>query len=179
MKIGGVSVSITQVYAPTEAASDDEIEAFYEDIERTILQYETQQKFIIGDFTSKVGQKLQIEETQIGPHGLGTRNSRGSRLIQFAQENRLYIMNTFFKKCPSSKWTWQSPDGRTRNEIDYILSDRRGNIRDIEVATNLKFDTDPRMVQAAVTLDCRRRYFVRSRKPEAEKIIKDIYTRPI
>ena len=29
MKIGGISVSITQVYAPTEATSDDKIEAFY------------------------------------------------------------------------------------------------------------------------------------------------------
>ena len=100
MKIGGISVSITQVYAPTEAASDNEIEAFYEDIDRTILQYKTKQKFIIGDFNSKVEQKLQIEEIQTGPYGLGTRNSRGSRLIQFVQENRLYIMNTFFKKCP-------------------------------------------------------------------------------
>ena len=31
------------------------------------------------------------------------------------------------------------------------------------------------MVWAAVTLDCRRRYFARSRKPEAVKINKDIY----
>ena len=83
-------------------------------------------------------------------------------------------MNTFFKKCPSSKWTWQSPDGRTRNEIDYILSDRRGNIRDVQVATNLKFHIDHRMVRAAVTLNCRR-YFARPRKPEAEKITRDMY----
>ena len=114
-KIKGISVSITRVYALTKAASDDKIEGFYEDI--------------IGDFNSKVEQKLQIEEIQIGPYGLGTRNNRGSILIQFAQENRIYIMKTFFKKCPSSKGTWQSPDRRTRNKIDYILSNRRGNIR--------------------------------------------------
>ena len=67
-------------------------------------------------------------------------------------------MNTFFKKHPSSNWTWQSPVGRTRNEIDYILNDRRDNIRDVQVATNLKFDIDHRMVRATVTLDFRRRF---------------------
>jgi hypothetical protein len=70
---------------------------------------------------------------------------------------------------------WQSVDGRITNEIDYILSDRRGNIRDIQVATKLKFDTDHRMVWAAVTLDCRRRYFARPRKRGTEKINKIIY----
>jgi endonuclease/exonuclease/phosphatase family metal-dependent hydrolase len=73
-------------------------------------------------------------------------------LIQFAEEHNLFILNTFYKKPPTAKWTWRSPDGKTKNEIDFILSNSRGNVEDVQVLNDLKFDSDHRMVRATLKL---------------------------
>lgn len=39
-------------------------------------------------------------------------------LLNFLFQNGFYAMNSFFKKSPQRKWTWASPDGVTRNELD-------------------------------------------------------------
>ncbi|PZC74016.1 hypothetical protein B5X24_HaOG208430 [Helicoverpa armigera] len=35
------------------------------------------------------------------------------------------MMNSFFQKPPHRKWTWLSPDGFTRNEIDFFMTDKK------------------------------------------------------
>ena len=49
----------------------------------------------------------------------------GQRLIQFCQENALVIPNTLFQQHKRSLYTWTSPDGQHRNQIDYILGSQR------------------------------------------------------
>ena len=53
------------------------------------------------------------------------RNEAGQRLIEFCQENALVIANTFFQKHKRRLYTWTSPDGQHRNQIDYILCSQR------------------------------------------------------
>ena len=48
-------------------------------------------------------------------------NEAGQRLIEFCQENALVITNTLFQQHKRSLYTWTSPDGQHRNQIDYIL----------------------------------------------------------
>ena len=47
------------------------------------------------------------------------------------------ITNTFFRKSPNQRWTWQSPNGNTCNEIDYVLSNGMDYIKDVEVVKHL------------------------------------------
>lgn len=61
----------------------------------------------------------------MGNHGLGEQNERGELLIDFCQENGLMILNTLFKQHPRKLYTWSSPDQRYRNQIDYILVQKR------------------------------------------------------
>ena len=49
----------------------------------------------------------------------------GQRLIEFGQENALVIANTLFQKHKRRLYTWTSPDGQHRNQIDYILCSQR------------------------------------------------------
>ena len=56
-----------------------------------------------------------------GKFGLGVQNEAGQRLIEFCQENALAITNTLFQKHKRRRYTWTSPDGQHRNQIDYIL----------------------------------------------------------
>lgn len=54
MNIGGNNISLVQIYAPTDAASEYEIEEFYKTIENAL---ETRHKhtILMGDFNAKVG----------------------------------------------------------------------------------------------------------------------------
>ena len=51
-------------------------------------------------------------------------NEAGQRLIEFCQENALVIANTLFQQHKRRLYTWTSPDGQHRNQIDYILCQR-------------------------------------------------------
>ena len=53
------------------------------------------------------------------------RNEAGQRLIEFCQENALVMANTLFKQQKRRLYTWTSPDGQHRNQIDSILCIQR------------------------------------------------------
>ena len=76
-----------------------------------------------------------------GELGLGERNERGERRVQFATFENLKITNTFFEKKPQRKWTWRSPNGETKNQIDFILTNRGEMILNTEVIQRLNAGT--------------------------------------
>ncbi|XP_063389200.1 uncharacterized protein LOC134674985 [Cydia fagiglandana] len=61
----------------------------------------------------------------VGKFGLGTRNERGEMLLDFCAENQLTVMNTWFQQHPRRLYTWTSPNGLYRNQIDFILISQR------------------------------------------------------
>ena len=79
--------------------------------------------FIIGDWNANVGSQETPGVT--GKFGLGTRNEEGQRIIEICQENALVIANTLFQQHKRRLYTWTSPDGQHRNQIDYILCSQR------------------------------------------------------
>lgn len=94
-----VNVNILQVYAPTADKQDHEIESFYEQLTNTLKPRKKQDiTIILGDFNAKVGHGRM--QNIVGEHGLGTRNGRGDRLVQFCQEERFSIANTWFQLPP-------------------------------------------------------------------------------
>ena len=56
---------------------------------------------------------------------LGMRNEAGQRLTEFYQENTLVIANTLFQQHKRRLYTWTSPDGQHRNQIDSFLCIQR------------------------------------------------------
>ena len=79
--------------------------------------------FIIGDWNAKVGD--QETPGVAGRFGLGVQNEAGQRLIEFCQKNSLVIANTLFQPHKRRFYTWISPDGQHRNQIDYFLCSQR------------------------------------------------------
>ena len=55
-----------------------------------------------------------------GKFGLGMQNEARQRLIEFCQENAPVIANTVFQQHKKRLYTWTSPDGQHRNQIDYL-----------------------------------------------------------
>ena len=68
--------------------------------------------------------------------------------MDFAMENNLTILNTVFKKKKNRMWTWLSPDGKSKNQIDFILTNKHKFFPSINVINNLNFSTNHRMVRA-------------------------------
>ena len=114
------NTTVIQVYAPTSNAEEAEAEWFYEDLQDLLkLTPKKDVLFILGDWNAKAGSQETPGVT--GKFGLGIRNEAGQRLIEFCQENALVIANTLFQQHMRRLYTWTSPDGQHRNQIDYIL----------------------------------------------------------
>lgn len=86
------------------------------------MKKETQLTIVTGHFNTKVGKK-QMGETSVGIFGIDNHNSRGDAPVGFAERNNPWLMGTFSYKQKNRKWTWKVPDGTTKNEIDFILSE--------------------------------------------------------
>ena len=104
------SITVIQVYASTSNAEEAEVEWFYEDLQDLLeLTPKKDVLFIIGDWNAKVGSQEIPGVT--GKFGFGVQN----------EGNALVIANTFFQQHKRRLYTWTSPDGQYRNQIDYIL----------------------------------------------------------
>ena len=78
---------------------------------------------IIGDLNAKIGSQEIPRVT--GKFGLGVQNEAGQKLTELCQENALVIANTLFQQHNRRLYTWTSPDGQHRNQIDYILCSQK------------------------------------------------------
>ena len=82
-------------------------------------------KMLLGDFNAKVGRENIFKPTT-GQESLHQdSNDNGVRLVNFATSKTLVVKSTMFPHQNIHKYTWTSPDGKTHNQIDHILIDRR------------------------------------------------------
>ena len=118
------NITVIQAYALTSNAEEAEVEWFCEDLQDLLeLTPKKDVLFIIGDWNAKVGSQEIPGIT--GKFGIGIQNEAGQRLTEFCKENALVIANTLFQQQKRRLYTWTSPDGRHRNQIDYILCIQR------------------------------------------------------
>ena len=118
------SVTVIQVYVLTSNAEEAEVEWFYEDLQDLLdLICKKDVLFITGDWNGKVGNQETPGVT--GKLGLGVQNEAGQRLTEICQENALVIAKTLFQQHKRRLYTWTSPDGQHRNQIDCILCSQR------------------------------------------------------
>ena len=107
----------------TSNAEEAEVEWFYENLQ-DLLELTPQKDvlFIIGDWNAKVGSQ---EICGVTGFALGVQNEARQRLTEFCQENALVIANTLLQQHKRRLYTWTSPEGQHRNQIDYILCSQR------------------------------------------------------
>ena len=119
------NITVIQALTPTSNVEEAEVERFYEDLQDLLER--TPKKdvlFIIGDWNTKVGsQEIHTwSNRQIWPYSTKRSRSKANRVLP--------------RKCtghskhplPQHKrrlYTWTSPDGQHRNQIDYILCSQR------------------------------------------------------
>ncbi|KAK6744791.1 hypothetical protein RB195_011485 [Necator americanus] len=145
------SISIINCYSPTSAADECELDEFYEELEEVIHNEKFFYKFVVGDFNAKLG-KATEEEYSIERFGLGDRNENGNRLAGVLSAARLFHGNSLFMKKDHRRWTWESPNGATRAEIDHILTKQRWCLLDVSVVPSFCSGTDHRLLRAKIRL---------------------------
>jgi hypothetical protein len=90
-------------------------------------------KILLGDFNAKVGRE-DIFKPTIGNESLHQdSNDNGVRVINFATSKNLVVKSTMFPHRSIHKYTWTSPDGQTRNQIDHVLIDRRWHLSILDI----------------------------------------------
>uniref|UniRef100_A0A8R1I7Y4 Endonuclease/exonuclease/phosphatase domain-containing protein n=1 Tax=Caenorhabditis japonica TaxID=281687 RepID=A0A8R1I7Y4_CAEJA len=124
----GSHLHVINVYAPTSAANETQSDKFYKDLKKVYTRLSKWDSSIIicGDFNAVVGCSSD-DLPFVGGHGTGQRSDNGDRLVNFAFSSRVSILNTIYPKRPNRKWTWISPNGKTKNEIDFISHEQARN----------------------------------------------------
>jgi len=151
IQVGRQKISLVAIYAPasTTKEDDDPYETFLEKLDELKRRPNT---IILGDFNAKVGRAREGEDS-MGHFGHGERNYRGERLVEFCELRGLRIINTFFKQRRGRMWTWRSPNGVTRNVIDFILAAKESAIiKNVGVVAAFNFNTDHRLIRARLDL---------------------------
>ena len=114
-----VNINIIQVYATTSDAPDEDIQLFYEDLNKAFSTCKSPEvRIVMGDFNAKVGKHSEPGVT--GVYGLGNKNEQGETLIEWCRTHYMSILNTTFNQHKRRLYMWKSPGDLFRNQIDYI-----------------------------------------------------------
>ena len=109
-------------------------------------------KMLLGDFNAKV-ERENIFKPKTGHESLHhDRNDNGVRQVKLATSKNLVVKSTMFPHRNIHKHTWTTPDGKTHNQIDHILIDRRwqSSVLDVRSFREADCDTDHSLVIAKV-----------------------------
>ena len=89
-------LNIIQVYAPMEAAQNEEINEFYGKLEETCRKCKTNKILVVmGDLNAKV--ERNHDESTVKPFCLGVKNEHGDVWIDCCRNNKLIIARHGFK----------------------------------------------------------------------------------
>jgi len=110
------------VYVPDSSYAVEEVNSFYDILQSQLLKRPRKSHTILqGDFNATVGNNQHANFSEnVGRYGLGTTNKRGWKVCAI---KNLFITITLFKHSENRRISWISPDGQSKNQIDYIIAD--------------------------------------------------------
>jgi hypothetical protein len=82
-------------------------------------------KMLLGDFNAKVGRENIFKSTIGNESSHEISNDNGIKVIHFETPKNLDVKSSVFSHRSVHKYTWTFPDGKTRNQTDHVLIDRR------------------------------------------------------
>ena len=118
VRFQGKPFTVIQAYAPTSNTEEAEVEQFYEDLQ-DLLELTPQKRCPFhyrGLECKSRNSRNTWSNRQIWPWSTKLSRSKANRVLP-----REPIANTLFQQHKRRLYTWTSPDGQRRNQIDYIL----------------------------------------------------------
>lgn len=162
------SWSIIQTYSPTEQSDTKTIDIFFTDLNDTIQKHAHKNLRVMGDYNGQIGERRPGENIILGPftYKNKTRSRNGEKIINFALGNNLTILKSIYKKNKTKMWTRISPDGNTKNEIDFIMTNRNNCFTNFDVINKFNFNTNHRLVRAELQT-------TQPRKPRPKQVLEN------
>ena len=155
-----IKTTIIQVYAPTNEAEAEEKDNFYEQLQKIVdATPRHDMLLILGHWNAKVGQQQVGEEGIVGKYGLqGERNGNGERFVAFCALNNLAILSTMVPHKDIHRYTWTSPNGQYRNQIDHVVirSNFKRSVQDVKAYRGADVASDHNLVIAKTLLKLNR-----------------------
>jgi endonuclease/exonuclease/phosphatase family metal-dependent hydrolase len=134
-------IIVLDVCAQTEDKIDDVMNS-YDELERVFDKFPIYITILLGDFNAKVGREDSFKPTIVNESLHEISNDNEVRLVNFATSKHLIVKSTMFPHNNIHKYTWTSPDGKTHNQIDHILVDRRRHSSVLHVQSFRAADCD-------------------------------------
>jgi len=160
LKDKNLHIVLINVHAPTEEKDEEIKEEFYDTLEEVFDTTVGNIKIVLGDLNAKIG-KERIYHNVAGMHSLHEHlNDNGSRLANFASEKGLIIKSTMLPRKDIYKYTWVSPDGRHKNQIDHVLINNRlkNSITNVRTLRGADADSGHFLVGIWIRVKFKKRY---------------------
>jgi len=167
LKSAPKDIAIIQAYIPTTQANDEEVEEIYEKIEELISLTNSKENLIImGDWNAIVGESTDSRE--VGKYGLGTRNERGDRLVEFCRQHDLIITSTLFMNHKRRRYTFKTPGDIDRYQLDYIMVKNRykNQIKSSKSYPGADIDSDQNLVMIKSVLKFKKLERPKNKEPD-------------
>ena len=154
------AVTLDVAYAPTETQNPSNKHAFWTSLDRAAEDVpKHEQLFVLMDANARTGrrEKGQVgskDSKILGAYGRDTLNDNGERVLSFANNHDLALLNTFFRTLKGG--VSRTFNGRGKTRIDYILTRQRDRrlVRNVTVHPQPPFlhISDHNIVSAPVKL---------------------------
>ena len=149
-------VTILQCYAPTNEATEEVKDDFYDQLQMVLEQVPCRDvKIVMGDMNANMGMDNTGREEVMGKHGArADMNENSERWADFCQANELVIGGTLFPHKECHKRTWRSPDGGIVNQIDQLAFSKRwrSSLQDVRAMGGADVGSDHHLLMAKVRL---------------------------
>jgi len=147
------NTTIVNIYASTESTNEEQKEQFYQDLIKCCDQIPKHDALLIlGDFNAQIG-KEPANQLVAGQHTIHDETSEnGLILCQFVEANELIISGTCFEHKNIHKGTWNDTAGRTVNQIDHVLINKRRAtiVEDVITMRGANCDSDNFLIRTII-----------------------------
>ncbi|PIK44248.1 putative craniofacial development protein 2-like [Apostichopus japonicus] len=148
-----INTTIIQCYAPTNDSDEEAKDKFYDQLQAELNNTPGHDmKIVMGDMNAKVGNDDTGYSRAMGRQGCGVMNENGEKLLDFCSTYDFVIGRTLFPHNDIHKLTWNSPNGRDKNQIDHLMINGtwRHSLFDVRVMRGADVNSDHHLVVIAV-----------------------------
>ncbi len=103
---------------------------------------------------AQLGNDTDTWKPALGSHAEGNLNGNGIRLLSFCLVHNLFIGSSMFPHKKIHKLTWNSLDGKTVNQIDHTVINRRwrNSLKDVRVYRGADIGSDHNLAVTTIRL---------------------------
>ena len=150
---GGSVWHFFSLYAPQVGRPAAEKQDFWEKAEDEIGRVPNNDGLIIGgDMNAHVGRDTGGYEDVLGLYGYGERNAEGTNLLDICKNQRLRILNTYFKKEQEKRITYKAGGNATQLDLLLMRLKPGATAQDCAAIPGEPFLTQHRVVRAKILI---------------------------